>query len=191
MSNRKNKESNIIETLLENGIYISRWLLVPVYLALCALLFAISIKAIISLIILFSNILNTSISGLLIGILNIIDLALIGNLILIIIFSGYESFISKIAVAKDDDDKPDWMGKISLGDMKIKLMASIVAISGIKLLEAFLSINETNKNNILWMIVIFSIFLFANVLLAFTDFIVVKNRRVKELKIHEQNKTIN
>ena len=190
MSNRKNKESNLIETLLENGIYISRWLLVPVYLALCALLFAISIKATISLTILFSNILNTSISGLLIGILNIIDLALIGNLILIIIFSGYESFISKIAVAKDDDDKPDWMGKISLGDMKIKLMASIVAISGIKLLEAFLSINETNKNNILWMIVIFSIFLFANVLLAFTDFIVVKNRRAKELKTSEQNKTI-
>ena len=70
-------------------------------------------------------------------------------------------------------------------------MASIVAISGIKLLEAFLSINKTNKNNILWMIVIFSIFLFAYVLLAFTDFIVVKNIRAKELKINEQNKTIN
>ena len=110
---------------------------------------------------------------------------------MIIIFSGYVSFISKIAVAKDDDDKPDWMGKISLGDMKIKFMVSIVAISGIKLLEAFLSINETNKNNILWMIVIFSIFLFTNVLLAFTNFIVVKNRRAKELKINEQNKTIN
>ena len=186
MSNNKNTVLlNSIETLLENGIYVSRWFLVPVYLALCALLFAISIKAIIGLIILFSNILETSISGLLIAILNIIDLALIGNLILIIIFSGYESFISKIAVAKDDDDKPDWMGKISLGDMKIKLMASIVAISGIKLLEAFLSISETDKNNLLWMIVIFSIFLFANVLLAFTDFIVVKNRKAKEQNINE------
>ena len=70
--------------------------------------------------------------------LTLIDLSFTGNLLLIVIFSGYENFISKIDVAKDDRDRPDWMGSVDFSDLKIKLVASILAISGIGLLETFL-----------------------------------------------------
>ena len=68
-------------------------------------------------------------------VLQVVDLALIANLVVMIIFSGYENFISKIDVAKDDRDRPDWMGSVDFSDLKIKLVASILAISGIGLLE--------------------------------------------------------
>ena len=75
-------------------------------------------------------------------------MALIGNLVLMIIFAGYENFVSRIDVARQSPDKPSWMGHVDFTDLKLKLVASIVAISGINLLEAFMSIAHVGDSRI-------------------------------------------
>ena len=94
-------------------------------------------------------------------VLKIVDMALIGNLVLMIIFAGYENFVSRIDVARQSPDKPSWMGHVDFTDLKLKLVASIVAISGINLLEAFMSIGYVDDlgvsivsdREIRWMII--------------------------------------
>ena len=103
-------------------------------------------------------------------VLHIVDLALIGNLVLMIIFAGYENFVSKISVADDSEDKPSWMGKTDFGDLKLKLVASIVAISGINLLETFMDISEVSDREIRWMIIIHVVFITSGLLLALMDY---------------------
>jgi len=109
-------------------------------------------------------------------VLQVVDLALIANLVVMIIFSGYENFISKIDVAKGDKDRPDWMGSVDFSDLKIKLVASILAISGIGLLETFLKISGSgdiaiNETEIKWMVIIHIIFIISGLLLALMDYV--------------------
>ena len=110
-------------------------------------------------------------------ILHIIDLALVANLTLMIIFSGYENFVSRISVADRSEDKPDWMGTVDFSELKLKLVASIVAISGINLLETFMEIGKKNENEIFWMIVIHVVFVGSGVLLALMDYISSKSKK--------------
>ena len=107
-------------------------------------------------------------------VLHVVDLALLGNLILMIIFAGYENFVSKISAAEDSEDKPSWMGKVDFSDLKLKLIASIVAISGINLLEIFMDIERVSDRDIQWMIIVHLVFIISGVLLAIMDFIASK-----------------
>ena len=107
-------------------------------------------------------------------ILHIIDLALVANLTLMIIFSGYENFVSRISIADGSEDKPDWMGKVDFSGLKLKLIASIVAISSIGLLEAFVSVGSKTKEEIHLMVLIHSIFLISGVLIAIMDYLASK-----------------
>ena len=102
-------------------------------------------------------------------ILHIIDLALVANLTLMIIFSGYENFVSRISIADGSEDKPDWMGTVDFSELKLKLVASIVAISGINLLETFMDIGKKSENEIFLMIIIHVVFVGSGVLLALMD----------------------
>jgi uncharacterized protein (TIGR00645 family) len=92
-----------------------------------------------------------------------------------IIFAGYENFVSKISIADDSEDKPSWMGKVDFSELKLKLIASIVAISGINLLEAFMDISAITDREFQWMIIIHVVFIFSGVLLAMMDFIASKS----------------
>ena len=115
-------------------------------------------------------------------VLKIVDMALIGNLVLMIIFAGYENFVSRIDVARDSPDKPSWMGQVDFSGLKLKLVASIVAISGINLLEAFMSIGYVDDmgvsivsdREIQWMIIVHLVFIISGVLLALMDYIASK-----------------
>ena len=149
---------NHLENLLEKSIFASRWLLAPVYIVLSISLFFITIKVIQELLHFAPIVLTTDLKYMMLFFLHIVDLALIGNLVLMIIFAGYENFVSKITVADDSEDKPDWMGKTDFGDLKLKLVASIVAISGINLLETFMDISEISDREVQWMIIIHVVF---------------------------------
>jgi uncharacterized protein (TIGR00645 family) len=70
--------------------------------------------------------------------LSLIDLSLAGSLLLIVIFSGYENFVSKINVG-DHKDRPEWMGTKGFSGLKMKLIASILAISAVARLRACLT----------------------------------------------------
>ena len=163
-----------IEDLLERGMFASRWFMAPVYVVLSLSLFFITVKVIQEFIHYLPLIISMDIKALLLFVLHIVDLALIGNLVLMIIFAGYENFVSKIGVAQNSEDKPSWMGKVDFSGLKLKLIASIVAISGINLLEAFMDITSKTDQELKWMVLIHIVFILSGVLLALMDYIAAK-----------------
>ena len=166
-----------IEKLLEQSMFSSRWFMAPVYIVLSITLFVIMAKVVQAFVHELFHFFNMTMNELLLFVLHIVDLALIGNLVLMIIFAGYENFVSKIDVAKESEDKPDWMGKVDFSGLKLKLIASIVAISGINLLEAFMAIEKHSDKEIKWQIIIHLVFVGSGVLLALMDYIASKTKK--------------
>ncbi len=112
-----------------------------------------------------------SLSGnaMIIQILSLVDGALIGALLLIIGFAGYENFVSKIGIG-DHEDRPAWMGKVGFSDLKIKLIGALVAISAVELLKEFIDLDENTPWQILsWKVGIHMTFVLSGVLFAVTD----------------------
>jgi uncharacterized protein (TIGR00645 family) len=158
----------MIERSLERFLFASRWLLAPFYVALVIALTALLLKAAQELWHLMSHALTASESEVILGVLALVDLTLTGSLIVIVIFSGYENFVSKIDEA-EHKDWPDWMGKIDFTGLKLKLLSSIVAISGIQVLKAFMNLENTTDRELLWLVGIHGVFVVTGVLLALTD----------------------
>ena len=163
-----------LEASLEWALFASRWLLAPFYLGLVIALFA--------LLAVFGVALTSQIAGLIhttpdkapeAGILmalTLIDLSLAGNLVIIVIFSGYENFVSRLDTAPGVD-RPAWMGTVDFAGLKMKLIASIVAISAIALLKTFLEIADhpLNPAMLFWQVMIQLTFVVSGVLLAVMD----------------------
>ena len=168
------KESSLekLENSIESGIFISRWLLAPIYIILCFALAIITFKVIQHFVLTLPAIVDMKLKDTLMFVLQIVDMALIGNLVLMMIFAGYENFVSKIDAARNSPDKPDWMGQVDFSGLKLKLVASIVAISGINLLEAFLDLANYSDRDLKWQVIIHLVFIVSGLLLAAMDFIV-------------------
>lgn len=111
--------------------------------------------------------------------LSLIDLLLAGNLLIIVMFASYENFVSKIDVGSHQD-KPSWMGKIDFGGLKLKLVASIVAISAIQLLKTFMDIAAVSETQAFWQVVVHLTFVGSGVLLALMDWISGQARKLHE-----------
>lgn len=114
-------------------------------------------------------------------ILTLIDLSLAANLLLIVLFSGYENFVSKLEIG-DTADRPDWMGTVDFSGLKMKLIASIVAISGIHLLKVFMSLGKPGTESIAegtlrWMVIIHVTFVVSGVLLALMDWLASRSSK--------------
>lgn len=128
-----------VEHVLEVLVFNSRWLLAPFYLGL--------VVSILILLVKFSQeFFHTALhmwdgneSETILAILTLVDMSLVANLLLIIIFSGYENFVSKIDT-RGHEDRPEWMGKVDFSALKVKLIASIVAISAVELLKSFVKV---------------------------------------------------
>ena len=119
---------------------------------------------------------STNETELILFILTLIDLSFAGNLLIIVIFSGYENFVSKINI-KEHEDKPEWMGTVDFGGLKLKLISSIVAISGIHLLKIFFGLENYTESQILLFIAVHFTFVLSGVLLAYMDSLIEKNKR--------------
>lgn len=167
-----------MEHLIERGIFISRWLLAPFYVGLIGALVGLLVTFVQELLHFLMGILSIDANDAILASLSLIDLALAGNLLIIVIFSGYENFVSKIDVA-EADDKLDWRGKVDFTGLKLKLIASIVAISGIHLLKVFMDIPKYSEQQIYWMIVIHCVFVVSGLLLACMDYLVIKGKSLK------------
>ena len=165
-----------IESLLEKTIFASRWILAPFYLGLSLSLLVLLYEFIHEIVDFIKIVNSTDIAGVLLFILSLVDISLAGNLLIIVIFSGYENFVSKIDV-KNHEDKPDWMGHVDFTDLKIKLISSIVAISGIHLLKIFMNLNNYDKDKIILYVVVHLSFVISGVLLALMDYIMSKSVR--------------
>ena len=130
-----------IEHALELLMFNSRWLLAPFYLGLVFSIALLLIKFGQEFFHMLPAIFTMSESDVILAILTLVDMSLVASLLIIIIFSGYENFVSKINVA-DHEDRPEWMGKVDFSGLKVKLIASIVAISAIELLKAFVNVSN-------------------------------------------------
>jgi uncharacterized protein (TIGR00645 family) len=164
-----------LEILLERWLFRSRWLMAPFYaglvVALAALLVVFANEAWRE----FSHVLTMSPEDAILMALSLIDLSLAGNLLLIVIFSGYENFVSKMNVSHED--RPGWMGTVDFSGLKMKLIASIVAISAIALLKAFMRAAEgetIDDRHLAWLVGIHITFVVSGVLLALMDLLASK-----------------
>ncbi len=161
-----------LEHFIEMLIFNSRWLLVPYYLGLVVAIALLTVKFAKEFMVFASDVFYGSSSDVIIGVLTLIDVVLLSNLLLIIIFAGYENFVSKIDTA-DHEDRPSWMGSVSFSDLKMKLIGSIVAISGIELLKAFVEIDNGTLSNtdLAWKVGIHMVFVVTGLLFAMSDWL--------------------
>lgn len=157
-----------IETFLERAIFHARWLLAPFYLALAASIGVLLVRLLGELGEIF-HVLATGDGNLVLSVLGLVDLTLVANLLVIVIFSGYENFVSRLDIAHNSPDKPSWMGKVTYSDLKLKLIGSIVAISAIDLLKAFVNVHSISHDDLAWMLGVHGMFLVSGVLFAVMD----------------------
>ena len=167
-----------MEKAIERMLFASRWLMAPMYIGLVAALAVLVYAFGASLFDFIVQAPSLTVDQAVLGALTLIDLSLAGNLLLIVIFSGYENFVSKMEVA-EHEDRPEWQGTVDFAGLKLKLVASIVAISGIHLLKIFMDINHYEQSQIRWMVIIHLVFVVSGVLLALMDYISVMSRAMK------------
>jgi uncharacterized protein (TIGR00645 family) len=158
----------MIERALEKFLFASRWLLAPFYVALVLALALLLVRTLKEVWHFILHAPDATESDVILGALALIDLTFTGSLIVIVIFSGYENFVSKIDES-EHKDWPEWMGKIDFSGLKLKLLSSIVAISAIQLLKAFMDVAKVNDRELGWLVGIHMVFVVSGVLLAWTD----------------------
>lgn len=174
-------ERQTAESVLERGLFASRWLMAPMYLGLTVALLMLLVIFFRELVYYVPQMLSLSPEKTILVVLTLIDLTLAANLLLIVMFSGYESFVSKF----DFDpgaDRPGWMGKVDFGGLKMKLIASIVAISAIHLLKRFMEIGDPttpppDEAHLFWLTVIHMSFVVSGVLMALMDWLQVRSAK--------------
>ncbi|QNA84968.1 TIGR00645 family protein [Sphingomonas sp. So64.6b] len=166
-----------LERWFENGLFASRWLLAPFYVGLVvAVLILLGVFAR-ELVYSVPHMMGLSVEAAILKVLSLLDLVLAANLVVIVILAGYENFVSKIDTA-GHEDRPGWMGTTSFAGLKLKLYASIVAISGIQLLKTFMGITSkpVDGESLMWMTIIHFAFVITAVLSALTDFLSARSK---------------
>jgi uncharacterized protein (TIGR00645 family) len=160
----------MIERGLERFLFASRWLLAPFFIALVLALAVLLLKAAQETTHFVLHAFQATESEVILGVLTLVDLTLTGSLIVIVIviFSGYENFVSRIDES-GEQDRPGWMGKIDFTGLKLKLMSSIVAISAIQVLKAFMNVCNVSDRDLVWYAVIHVVFVGSGLVLALTD----------------------
>jgi uncharacterized protein (TIGR00645 family) len=141
------------EKFLERAMYASRWLLAPLYFGLSLTLLALGIKFFQEIFHLLPHIFETAESDLVLVILSLIDMALVGGLIVMVMFSGYENSVSQLDI-DEGAEKLGWLGKVDTSTLKNKVAASIVAISSIHLLKVFMNATNIDNEKIMWYIIL-------------------------------------
>lgn len=173
-------QSNRAESAFEKLLFASRWLMAPMYLGLVVALGMLMVVFMRELFYYVPQMMTMKGEDVILVILTLIDLTLAANLLLIVMFSGYENFVSKF----DFDagaDRPDWMGTVDFSGLKMKLIASIVAISAIDLLKWFMGIEEMADpaemdRKFYWLVVLHLTFVASGVLMALMDWLTSKTK---------------
>lgn len=170
-----------LEDRFERALFAARWLMAPMYLGLVlglAMLLVVFVRELGEYVLELGHM--TSEDAVL-AVLSLIDISLAGNLLLIVLYSGYETFVSRIE-SVEQGDRPVWMGTIDFAALKLKLIASIVAISGLHLLKWFIwignadSADEFQSKQVMWLVAIHLTFVTAGVLLALMDWLAARSR---------------
>ncbi|MBQ4858213.1 TIGR00645 family protein [Pseudoalteromonas sp. MMG007] len=159
-----------VEQGLESFIFAGRWLLAPFFVGLLFAVILLLIKFFKQLYLMGIATFSTTNQELLVGILTLVVTALLAGLLFIIIFSGYENFVSKLNI-EGHEDRPSWMGKVGFSGLKMKLISAIVAISAVELLKVFINSNIHSSDELFWKVIIHITFVSSGVLFALTDYL--------------------
>ncbi len=159
-----------IEQRIQYSLFASRWLLAPIYIGLIGALSLVLLAFLRELWACGVEVQELSTTDVILASLSLIDLSLVANLLIIVIFSGYENFVSKMDL-DNHKDNPDWKDGVDFFTLKIKLVSSMVAISGIHLLKVFMRVEEIAKDDLKWLVIIHVTFLVSGVFLAISDYI--------------------
>ena len=176
-------ERGSFEHRFESALFASRWIMAPMYLGLVVTLGILTIVFLREVVYYAPQVMSLSADDTILIVLTLIDLTLAGNLLLIVIFSGYENFVSKLDV--ESDDRPYWMGSVDFSSLKMKLLGSIVAISAIHLLKRFMEIGTSGESafgdrELTWLVVIHLVFVASGVLMALMDWLAANARKGKQ-----------
>lgn len=164
-----------MEVLLERVMYAARWLLAPIYLGLSLAIILLGIKFFEEVIHVFPIVLSMSESELVLVVLSLIDMALIGGLLVMVMFSGYENFVSRLDSVNAEDGL-SWLGKMDSGSLKNKVAVSIVAISSIHLLQIFMNAINTANDKIMWYVILHMTFVISAFCMGYLDQLTKKNK---------------
>jgi uncharacterized protein (TIGR00645 family) len=142
-----------MERLIESLMLKSRWLLAPIYLGLSLAVIALMVKFFQEVVHLFLHIFSSSEAEVVLVVLSLIDISLVGGLLVMVMMSGYENFVSELD-ASNEGEKLSWLGKMDASSLKMKVAASIVAISSIHLLRVFMNIDNVNPDLMKWYVIV-------------------------------------
>ncbi len=176
------KARSALERRFERGLFAARWMMAPMYLGLVVSLAMLVIVMGREVLYYAPKVFEMTSEDAILSVLTLIDLTLAANLLLIVLFSGYENFVSKLDL-DDTVDRPSWMGTVDFSGLKMKLIASIVAISGIHLLKRFMEIGEPHAEvpfdatQLHWMVIIHLTFVISGLLLALMDWATSKTEK--------------
>ena len=166
----------MIKEAFERLLFACRFLLAPLYLALAVSLVALMYKSGLHLYQMLTQLTDMSDEDVLLSDLAIVDMTLTASLVVIVFLSGYANFVAPVVV-RENDGRPHWMSQIDFSELKLKLMASIVAISGIKLLEGFMNIEHQSDRELYWLVGIHVTFVVSTLFLALADQFAYHSRR--------------
>ena len=173
----------MVERTIERLLFASRWILAPVYLGMSLALVALGIKFFMELFHLLTGVFTTSEADLVLVLLALVDMVLVGSLIVMVMFSGYENFVSALDV-DEGTEKLSWLGKLDANSLKLKVASSIVAISSIHLLRAFMKApayfeegGDQGDNVLMWYVIIHLTFVVSAVMMGVLDRITSSQHR--------------
>ena len=177
---------NRFEESSEKALFSARWSLAPFYFGLTAAIALLGAKFAQQFYSFARHIFSDDIKKVQLGLFGLLDLTLLGNLMIIMIFAGYENFVSKINAAESSEDRPQWMGRVDYSGLKIKLIGSLVAISVIELLQDFVKLDHSAPSSgIRWRIFLHLTFVASGVLFALMDMIVSK-RKLMDMQVKKE-----
>ena len=157
-----------MERILENAMYASRWLLAPIYFGLSLGLLALALKFFQEVFHVLPNVFALSEADLILVILSLIDMSLVGGLLVMVMISGYENFVSQLDI-DDSKEKLNWLGKMDSTSLKMKVAASIVAISSIHLLRVFMDAQNISTDKLMWYVIIHMTFVVSAFVMGYLD----------------------
>jgi len=167
----------MLERTVERLFFASRWLLAPVYLGLSIALIVLGIKFFEELIHALVHVNELTEAKVVLSLLALVDLSLVAGLIVMVMFSGYENFVSKIDIAEGNTEKLGWLGKLDATTLKLKVAASIVAISSIHLLRMFMEAREIPNDKLMWYVIIHLTFVVSAVMMGVLERISAGSKR--------------
>jgi uncharacterized protein (TIGR00645 family) len=157
-----------MERLLENSMYAARWLLAPIYFGLSLALLALSLKFFQEVYHVLPHVFEKTEAELILVLLSLIDMSLVGGLLVMVMISGYENFVSQLDI-DEGKEKLSWLGKMDSGSLKMKVAASIVAISSIHLLRVFMDAQNIDNTKIMWYVVLHMTFVISAFAMGYLD----------------------